>query len=350
MLEFAVFLEDIIDESGSDVYDFYYNKSIGGGSIKTRDKIVAMRKEILKYIAKVLTALQSSRGKLFLKCLIDEGVKSFENLKQPIDEKDQKVYQQIVKDVLKALSSDNKEILSNTNEALSNTNEVLSHVRELEKDKVLHWPSEYQIKKHHEINDSLTSKLRRMDVEEDQESRKVRKLVPGTCEWIGTTKKYTDWIDGSLQSSFLWICGLPGQGKSHIATCVKNKLNDNERSVVLSYFFDAQNILSSSEHTMVLSLLRQLLESKRVDEKRYKFYEILGSRRGDSDPLSDNPADRWYYLKRMIEQVPPSQEVYLVLDGLDECYPNPKTLVRKLETLCGDNARQNRPVKIFISS
>ena len=204
--------------------------------------------------------------------------------------------------------------------------------------------------KYPEVKDYLISKLEGINAKEGVILEKGDAL-PGTCEWIEKVGKYLIW-EGPERSNFLWICGHPGKGKSHIAMHVKTRLEkkDAGRPIVLSYFFDAQNVLRSTEHAMVLSLLNRLLDCLASDDKGIlHFCKIFLDRipqRNNSDPFGgERLVDHRYLLKEMIGLVSLSRRVYLVLDGLDECNHNSLgVLVHWLEGL------QNHAVKIVIVS
>ena len=212
-------------------------------------------------------------------------------------------------------------------------------------------------KYYREIIDSLNSTLKYMNAKEG-DSRGKESVLEGTCKWLEEkTKSYQDW-EASPQSCFLWIFGLPGKGKSHIAMHAKDRLKKQKTGpLVLSYFFDAQNVLRCTEHAMILSLLYQLLGFRDLDarDKRYfceAFRYRIPSPKSEERFSGEHLADHRYLLESMIGQVAQYREVYLILDGLDEYYHNSleglKALVRQLEGL--QDQGQKYAVKIFISS
>ena len=190
----------------------------------------------------------------------------------------------------------------------------------------------------------------------------------GTCEWLGTIQNFRDWItDKSRSRGLLWFCGGPGKGKSHISTYLvarlengsintevgdalsTSKLGDNR--LVLSYFCDAGDVLHSTELAVVLGLLNQLLESN-DSEELYSVISPKFSGRGQNLFSSPFIQDLWDCLEQMIRVASRSHQVYLVLDGLDECDSSSQSkLSEQMRKICNDHRQnENSAVKVVIFS
>src|SRR5205807_7291185 len=70
---------------------------------------------------------------------------------------------------------------------------------------------------------------------EDQR-RRVREPVEGTCSWVTEHPKYKDWLEKKT-SGLLWLSADPGCGKSVIASFLVEQLQRRPGAIVCYFFF-----------------------------------------------------------------------------------------------------------------
>lgn len=138
--------------------------------------------------------------------------------------------------------------------------------------------------------------------------------------WFIQGSSFDDWkIEAS---SFLWLHGIPGCGKTILASSIIQDLLQERHSdpgnVVLYYFFDFSDRKQSAE-VMVGSLIYQLiqhcLEIPKVLEDLFSSCNS-GTRPASSDSLKD-------VLYQLLQSFP---RLHVVLDALDECSNRPELL------------------------
>ncbi|KAJ9606743.1 hypothetical protein H2200_008752 [Cladophialophora chaetospira] len=87
--------------------------------------------------------------------------------------------------------------------------------------------------------------------------------VPGTGSWFVTDPVFRQWREGP--SDALWCTGVPGVGKSLLASIAIDWLSKNsgkDASGVLYYFCDFTSRRQQTDLTILQSLLRQMLDQK----------------------------------------------------------------------------------------
>lgn len=179
-----------------------------------------------------------------------------------------------------------------------------------------------------------------------------KKLLDGTCEWLEKIPKFQSWKSNEPKTSgLLWICGGPGKGKSHISAYLVSQLEKDHKSEVLNHFCDTRDILHSTELAVVLRLLKQLLDMENADDL-YKVISDKFSGRGSDLFSRIYLGDLWDCLEKMIQKRSQSHQIYLVLDGLDECdRTSREKLTSQLRMICNKCWQEGKhTVKIVITS
>jgi len=138
----------------------------------------------------------------------------------------------------------------------------------------------------------------------------------GTGEWFLKSKRYQTWKNG--EPSFLWLYGIPGCGKSVLATSIIEDLREDEHedatedSVTAYYFFTFRDTRLQDAAGMLKSLIMQLaMQQKTFSTALIDFW---GSRTTRHDILSI-PA----LLGVLREVVRSYTKCTIILDALDEC-------------------------------
>jgi predicted AAA+ superfamily ATPase len=72
---------------------------------------------------------------------------------------------------------------------------------------------------------------------EDTYTESLRGILDDSCEWLFKRQEYLRWtqhLDAGNPSSLLWIVGIPGAGKTKLAT---RAIANLRQSHVVSYFY-----------------------------------------------------------------------------------------------------------------
>ncbi|KAL8289145.1 hypothetical protein RB597_000973 [Gaeumannomyces tritici] len=139
-------------------------------------------------------------------------------------------------------------------------------------------------------------------------------------QWILGHEKMKSWLGQGLRSSVLWVNGIPGAGKSVLASVVVGKLkeirkdeeeNKQDPSSHAFFFCEYRDAHRSHALAILSALLSQILTMERdlipyVDHKR--------DQKGDTKLES---LDLCKELLRVVVKDGPTK--YFVVDGIDDC-------------------------------
>lgn len=155
--------------------------------------------------------------------------------------------------------------------------------------------------------------------------------LPGTCDWLCDSAPYKAWHgddgdgDGN-KHGMLWLKGIPGSGKSVMAASLVRRLQAEDISVPVLFFFFRQII--DANHAPVALLrdwLDQLLPYSPPLQGRLKEHIAAGRE------LESFTADGlWEELTETVTALP---RVYFVVDALDEMDRGNDDFLRRLASL-----------------
>ncbi|RDW65591.1 hypothetical protein BP5796_10283 [Coleophoma crateriformis] len=135
-----------------------------------------------------------------------------------------------------------------------------------------------------------------------------------TGKWIFDTANFQKW---KLQGGVLWICGIPGAGKTIISSTVINSIQGDSRFIMAYYFFDFNNDEKQTLRGLLLSLLEQLSKARtQISASLKSLYAEYqsGQRASDTASLKET------ILSVLNEHVNEgSKHIFLMIDALDEC-------------------------------
>ncbi|KAK0431470.1 hypothetical protein EV421DRAFT_2090121 [Armillaria borealis] len=148
-----------------------------------------------------------------------------------------------------------------------------------------------------------------------REVRERRQL--GTCEWLLSHPRFASWYSSG---SFLWMNGIPGNGKTLLASFVIDHLKERVTSdeIVLFAFADFQDARSTDVVVLLRTLLAQLLDHCKPEDfvEDPDFAEL-------EKTVQRHHADRPKFLQYLVELLgkasAPWKRVFVVIDALDEC-------------------------------
>ena len=173
--------------------------------------------------------------------------------------------------------------------------------------------------------------------------------VSGTCEWILKEDQYTSWlVEDSPQ--LLWIVGGPGIGKTMISSFLVEELTHlTERSPLMMfmyYFCDDKYEGRRTAMAILRGLLLQLLR-----QQPDLFQHIQPDFKESGDHLFSNFHALWRIFTSIVHD-PRVGKVYCLIDALDECEEESRTLLlnsfRKL--FCSSPQSSDTFVKFIVTS
>ncbi|KAL5343368.1 hypothetical protein BJX70DRAFT_393936 [Aspergillus crustosus] len=164
----------------------------------------------------------------------------------------------------------------------------------------------------------------------------LSKRHPGTGEWLVGSKEFSAWqFDASI---VLWICGIPGCGKTILTSTIIDHLQNNRanagaasspgRRIMLTYFyFDFCDANRQDPEDMLRSVVSQLVsQCSRLDASVDDLFvaKAAGGRQSTFQGLLQ-------ILRGFMQE---RDEVFLVLDALDECVDKPRLwdFLREIDT------------------
>ncbi|MCJ1419054.1 hypothetical protein MMC32_005405 [Xylographa parallela] len=147
-------------------------------------------------------------------------------------------------------------------------------------------------------------------------SKHVPVREPGTCEWIFDHAAYRSWCQSDY-SDCLWISGIPGCGKSVLASYLAERATTE---TLLTYFFqNSTDRYSTLASPFAATLLKKLCQNTQVVQNS-RFPHIIARILplfNNFESANECPFDRLIgILDSVLEMVP---AYTLMVDGLDEC-------------------------------
>ncbi|KAI3393769.1 hypothetical protein diail_3728 [Diaporthe ilicicola] len=160
------------------------------------------------------------------------------------------------------------------------------------------------------------------------------------CHWITSEEIFEDWAYGA--HGVLTMYGVVGCGKTATASFVAKYLRKEGRAPVLAYHCAQQE--EDELRFILCSLTYQLLQTK--PELKEEFKDWSEKRQATTlDKPSNKPSVLAEFLSSSLEDS--REQVFIVLDGLDECEEDART---ELLVLFRELIRKGALVKVFVSS
>lgn len=168
----------------------------------------------------------------------------------------------------------------------------------------------------------------------------------GTCQWLFDTEAFKTWI-GRKDNAVLWYHAPPGTGKSTMASVVTDNLQKALSGEVVYFFYSINQPSKREAFNGIRSLILQLLLS--CDPLPDDLVnEYSRARDNFEDYLSNGDIRTIHKLLKSLLDSHPTGQVYLVLDGLDECSKESPKFFDTLGKLLKSGS--NATVKWFFSS
>ena len=176
----------------------------------------------------------------------------------------------------------------------------------------LHALNEQNARKLTEAREWVNPKLRK-PVEESFE-KNLGEISKDSCMWLFGRSEYMSWYDRSQSTSepsLLWVTGIPGSGKTHLATRTIQKL---QKSHIVPYFYcDSSDV----ERCSPLSILRAWVWQLLLQQPHIPAVIVKEKTKG-AQPTTVSMKD---CLIELLSTDYGHLSCVLVLDALDECPP-----------------------------
>lgn len=138
---------------------------------------------------------------------------------------------------------------------------------------------------------------------------KQSQRLSGTCDWILSNLKYSDWCEGNTQPPIIWLYAPPGSGKSTLCARIICSIQESDpKAAVAFHFYQFDKAYSAIE---TLRLLADQLFEKHWNGSHSVPDEIHVKTQSSSSSL-DNIRD---FITILVKTLP---KTYFILDGLDE--------------------------------
>ncbi|KAF2102281.1 hypothetical protein NA57DRAFT_35425 [Rhizodiscina lignyota] len=157
--------------------------------------------------------------------------------------------------------------------------------------------------------------LKAADIEADQyEHCKLRAGYPKTGRWLLENEIFAHWFHPRFAPvpPLLWLCGVPGAGKTILASLIVEEAEKLNPSPTVLYFYCRYG---NSERDNFLALARSILAQLLREDKvllSYLYEECCES----NETLLRNPERVEKLLQLAFENC---KNAYIILDGIDEC-------------------------------
>ena len=161
-------------------------------------------------------------------------------------------------------------------------------------------------------------------------SRKLRH--PNTGLWLLELPKFKYWL--TTTNAILWLYGIPGAGKTVLASLVIDEiLLKTNSSIAAAYFYcDYKDLATQEPHKILRSLAQQLAkQDEQSFAKVQDFYNVHGQDR--KSPVDYEPEDLCHLITDIATDY---DSVMIIVDGLDECGKNAGLVTELLSSLNDD--------------
>lgn len=158
-------------------------------------------------------------------------------------------------------------------------------------------------------------------------SRRLRH--PGTGMWLIESPTFQHWLCST--NEYLWLYGIPGAGKTVIASlAIDETLQMCTPNHAVAYFYcDYKDQTTQQPHGILGSLAQQIAkQDEQSFEKLRRFYEVHGQGRKDSVPYDSK------LLRDLLQDLISNYErTSIIIDALDECMENVIDVIELLTSL-----------------
>ncbi|KAF2178019.1 hypothetical protein K469DRAFT_601007, partial [Zopfia rhizophila CBS 207.26] len=154
-------------------------------------------------------------------------------------------------------------------------------------------------------------------VQEDQEMRSSARIeYPGVCKWILDHPNFLTWRDSPNSNPFVWVTGMPGSASFIIEKLHESTPSDSQ---VLFFYCKHEDADRNSYLAVARALIGQIV-TQHSTILSYVYEEV--SKSGEKPLKTMNRSQK--ILDIAIRNL---NNVYIIIDGLDECLPGEKRVI-----------------------
>ncbi|KAI5786153.1 hypothetical protein FPQ18DRAFT_296304, partial [Pyronema domesticum] len=230
------------------LYELLYLSEDSCGSKNLEKSIVRLYIAILKFLAKSIGKLKQNRLKaVFTAEDISNYLGNVENLEKTVGYDADVAKAQSTRTQLEHLRTQLENINNTTLHIQPQLNNKQDWLEDSERSSILKWISTIPYRSHHE----------RINAER----------LEGTGMWVLERQDYRTWISSSV-SKLLLLRGIPGAGKTYIASKVIDSLHSDTTGMQLAYFYCNRAEENRREPDSILSTIIQQLAQSPFDENK----------------------------------------------------------------------------------
>jgi Cdc6-like AAA superfamily ATPase len=143
-------------------------------------------------------------------------------------------------------------------------------------------------------------------------NKALQQRQEGTGLWFLQSGLFKKWH--RQQHSFLWLHGIPGCGKTILSsTVIKHLVDTHPNQLLLYFYFDFTDASKQTLENVIRSLISQLYHKRKNTQKSLDFLFSSCKEDGNRQPSCES------LCKVFLQMIDQAQEIYIVLDALDEC-------------------------------
>ncbi|KAM0238863.1 hypothetical protein ACHAP5_008552 [Fusarium lateritium] len=304
---------------------------------RLRDELIKLYTAILSYLVKANSYYKQGRLKSFFKNGLLAS-SDFESVFADIEKAQAHIDRSVVTFGLQEqlnTSSELKQMMRSFNTPINRwdqaLHDIIDHLEGEQRRKLLGWISDVKYEQHHEQAKS--------------------EVLKGTGQWLLNDALFVCWKNKSA-SSILWLYGIPGSGKSKLASIVIDdaiEAYEKKQASYPAYFYCSRNPAEperSNPARMLASIARQLSTPQRrgaILEPAIKEYQEEEKSDFMSGPLRLERSKS--LILQLLEQY---NSATIVMDALDECNPDTREIL--LETLEDLLKESSCLLKVFVTS
>lgn len=155
---------------------------------------------------------------------------------------------------------------------------------------------------------------------------------PGTGQWLLRDHRYLRWME--QPTSFLWLYGIPGCGKTVLSTTAIASLKEHaNEQAVLYFYFTFSDVQKQGLDYAIRALAHQLYHTGHADVREPLDTCFASHKRGQQQPSLEVLSKTF---QEMVKKA--AGKLWIVLDALDECSPKKQERLQLLEWIHGIHA------------
>lgn len=166
---------------------------------------------------------------------------------------------------------------------------------------------------------------------------------PATGIWLTDGNEFKHWL--ATKNASLWLFGIPGAGKTVLASSViEESLKKSNRNTAVAFFYCDYKVASTQDPISILGCLAAQIA--RQDEQSFeKLQDFYHRHNPDGKPPMSHTAEELCDL--ILEMTATFDDAMIIVDALDECGSNTGYVVELLASLNIGN--RNNTKTLFLS-